>query len=77
MERTVTKEELRKHDGNKAPAWVAVDGIVYDVSKSFHWIHGKHQDRHWSGLELGASIKDAPHGREVLEKFPKVGKLQT
>jgi predicted heme/steroid binding protein len=76
MERMVTKDELRKHDGTKAPAWVAVDGIVYDVSKSFHWIHGKHQDKHWSGLDLTGGLRDAPHTKSVLEKFPKVGKLQ-
>jgi predicted heme/steroid binding protein len=75
MERVVTVEELRKHDGIKAPAWVAVGGVVYDVSKSFHWIRGKHQDKHWSGLELGEALRDAPHGIEVFSKFPKVGKL--
>lgn len=76
MERTITRDELRKHDGSKAPAWVAVNGIVYDVSKSFHWIHGKHQDKHWSGADLTEGIKDAPHTEEVLNKFPKVGLLK-
>ena len=76
MERTITKEELRMHDGTKAPAWVAIDGIVYDVSKSFQWIHGKHQDRHWSGIDLTGELRDAPHGKGVLERFPKIGKLE-
>ncbi len=76
MDKAITKEELRKHDGTKSPAWVAVDGIVYDVSKSFHWIHGKHQNEHWSGADLTSAIKNAPHDAKVLERFPKVGRLQ-
>jgi predicted heme/steroid binding protein len=76
MERTITKEELRTHDGTKAPAWVAIDGIVYDISESFLWIHGKHQDRHWSGIDLTGELRDAPHDESVLERFPKVGRLQ-
>lgn len=41
-ERTIAREELRKHDGIYLPSWVAVDGIVCDVGKSFQWTHGKH-----------------------------------
>ncbi len=76
MDRIITKEELKDHDGTKAPAWVAIDGVVYDVSKSFQWIHGKHQDQHWSGIDLTGELRDAPHGPEMLEGFPVVGKLQ-
>ncbi len=76
MEQIISAEELRKHDGTRAPAWVAIDGIVYDISKSFFWIHGKHQDEHWSGADLTEALRNAPHGRAVLERFPKVGKLQ-
>lgn len=74
-ERVITLEELRRHDGNKLPAWVAVDGIVYDVGKSFQWIHGKHQEVHFAGNELANNLRDAPHGMEVFAKFPKVGRL--
>ncbi len=75
-ERTITREELRKHDGIKLPSWVAVDGIVYDVGKSFQWIHGKHQEVHFAGKELSTNLKDAPHGPEVFAKFSRVGRLQ-
>jgi len=75
-DRIVTVEELRMHDGLKLPPWVAVGGVVYDVSKSFQWIHGKHQELHWSGLEQGTHMKDAPHGMEVFDKFPKIGRLK-
>lgn len=74
-ERTITREELRKHDGIGLPSWVAVDGIVYDVGKSFQWIRGKHQELHFAGNELSSDLEDAPHGAEVFAKFPKVGRL--
>lgn len=75
-ERIITREELRRHDGLKLPSWVAVGGVVYDVSRSFQWIHGKHQELHWAGLEQGPHMKDAPHGMEVFDKFPAVGRLR-
>jgi len=75
MERTVTQDELRKHDGIRGSAWVVHEGIVYDVSKSFQWIRGKHQEVHLAGLDLTAELKDAPHGPEAVTKFPKVGRL--
>lgn len=75
-ERLITRDELRKHDGIKLPSWVAVDGIVYDVGRSFQWIHGKHQELHFAGNELSINLKDAPHGAEVFAKFPRVGRLQ-
>lgn len=74
--RTITREELRKHDGIRLPSWVAVNGFVYDVGKSFQWIHGKHQELHFAGNELSGNLKDAPHGAEVFAKYPVVGKLQ-
>ncbi len=54
---------------------MAHEGVVYDVSKSFQWIQGKHQDVHLAGLDLTSELKDAPHGPEMITKFPKVGRL--
>jgi len=75
-DRMITREELRKHDGVKLPSWVAVNGVVYDVGKSFQWIRGKHQELHFAGNELGSNLRDAPHGMGVFAKYPKVGRLQ-
>ncbi len=75
-DRTITREELRKHEGIKLPSWVAVNGVVYDVGKSFQWIRGKHQELHFAGNELGSNLRDAPHGMGVFSKFPKLGRLQ-
>jgi len=41
-ERTTAREELRKHDGIYLPSWVAVDGIVCDMGKSFQRTRGEH-----------------------------------
>ncbi len=75
MDRIISLDELRKHDGIRGPAWVAYEGVVYDFSKSFQWIGGKHQEVHLAGLDLTAELKDAPHGAERVMKFPRVGVL--
>lgn len=75
MDRVITQEELRKHDGIRGPAWVVYEGVVYDLSKSFQWIGGKHQEVHLAGLDLTPELKDAPHGPEMVTKFPKIGVL--
>lgn len=80
-ERKFTKEELSKYNGkNGMPVYVAVDGIVYDVTKSKYWKTGRHKNMHDAGLDLTYEIKNlAPKfhkGGKILEKFPKVGILE-
>ena len=71
-----SREELAHYDGkNGVPAYVAYKGKVYDVSISFHWRNGEHQVLHNAGEDLTDSLERAPHGAELLEKFPKVGIL--
>ncbi len=55
---------------------VAVDGRVYDLSTSKKWVHGKHMNRHSAGKDLTSEITAAPHGKEVLERFPMIGEYQ-
>ncbi|MFW6056013.1 MAG: cytochrome b5 domain-containing protein [Chloroflexota bacterium] len=72
--RIVTREELAICNGRDgASAWVAVDGLVYDVSKSWHWKGGKHQARHFAGREYTAALEGAPHGPDLLRRCPLVG----
>lgn len=52
---------------------VAVDGKVYDVAGSKRWRGGRHMNRHQAGRDLTAELRAAPHGPEVLERFPAVG----
>lgn len=43
MAKTFTKEELQKYDGQDGrPAYIAIDGKVYDVSEDASWQGGKH-----------------------------------
>lgn len=74
-EATFNQAELAKFDGqNGQPAYVAVDGVVYDVSGVDAWAGGKHHGN-LAGQELTAVIDTrSPHGRGVLKKLPVVGK---
>lgn len=58
-----------------SPVYIAFEGKVYDVSESWHWRGGSHWSLHNAGADLTAEIADAPHGREMLERFPVVGLL--
>jgi predicted heme/steroid binding protein len=74
--KTFTKAELAKFDGqNGNPAYVAVDGVVYDVSAVKQWAGGKHHGN-TAGKDLTKEIKEqSPHGVAVLKGLPVVGKL--
>jgi predicted heme/steroid binding protein len=72
----ITKRALSLSNGTDKPQiWVAYRGVVYDVSKSRLWHHGRHYE-HWAGQDLTAELKDAPHAEEVFERIPVVGKLE-
>ena len=79
--RVFTAEELKKYDGKDgAPVYAAVDGIVYDLSKSKYWKTGRHMKKHDAGTDLSADMHDkAPKeihkDGKILEKMPKVGVL--
>lgn len=74
----LTLEELAKFNGKDgARAYVAVDGIIYDMTDSAAWKNGDH-----NGFEAGKDLTDAiknqsPHGTGKLSGVPEVGKLVT
>lgn len=74
-EATFNQAKLAKFNGqNGQPAYVAVDGVVYDVSGVDAWAGGKHHGN-LAGQELTTIIDTrSPHGRGVLKKLPVVGK---
>jgi predicted heme/steroid binding protein len=75
--RIFRKDELAKYNGkNGAPAFIAYNGKVYDVSTSFLWKDGDHQVLHKAGKDLGGALGEAPHGDDVFKKFPVVGVMQ-
>ena len=70
------QDELQKHDGVEGnKAYVAFEGKIFDVTGSRLWRNGKHFKTHQAGRDLTESMKAAPHGTEVLEKFDVVGEI--
>lgn len=67
MSRPFTTKELARYNGKQGnPVYVAVDGKVYDVSKSALWRDGTHMGQHVAGRDLTLELNAAPHGSEVL-----------
>ncbi len=74
--RSFTNKELSRFDGrNGVPAFVAFRGLVYDVTGSFLWQRGKHQVTHSAGYDYADSLQGAPHGEDLLQRFPVVGSM--
>lgn len=74
-ETTFTTSELKQYDGkNGNKAYVAIDGLVYDLSAVPAWYNGDHHGLH-AGNDLSAEIMRAPHQKSVLAKLQVVGKL--
>jgi cytochrome b5 len=89
LERTFTTEEQRLIDTNKISyeelakfngqgynkPYVAVNGVVYDLSSIQSWKNGQHH-----GVRAGADATDkfmkSGHGRSILQKLPVIGGLK-
>ncbi len=70
-----TPEELKSFDGKEGRrALIAFEGVIYEMGASRLWKNGKHS-RHLAGEDLTEAIKQAPHGPDKLEGFPKAGRL--
>jgi len=65
----------RFHGSEGRPAYVVVEGRIYDVTESKKWPGGRHFGKHAAGADLTSALKGAPHGPEVLEAFPQVGEM--
>jgi predicted heme/steroid binding protein len=76
MDPVVSLDELKKNDGQSGrPAYVALNGKVYDVSDSPMWIDGDHLAEHMAGADLSSEIDGAQHDESVLENVRYVGTL--
>ena len=75
-QKVFTLEELAQYDGKDGrKAYVAVDGVVYDVSDKPLWAGGEHQNRVSAGMDLSEAILQSPHGKAKLQDLPVVGVL--
>lgn len=75
-EKEFTIAELAKYDGASGnPAYVAVNGIVYDVSLSSVWGGGTHFGL-YSGRDLTTEFKSCHNMQEILNKLPRVGVIK-
>ena len=73
-----TLEEVRNCNGQDGkPTYIVHRGRVIDVSNSKLWKDGLHMRRHHAGIDLTTDIQAAPHGLEVLDRYPQVGVLKT
>jgi predicted heme/steroid binding protein len=75
VEKVLTLKELSEFNGkNGKPAYIAVDGVIYDVTNAKPWQSGEHKGGK-VGTDISKNIKSSPHGKKVTEKLPVVGKL--
>lgn len=72
----MTLEELAEYNGkDDNPAYIAVDGVIYDVSRNSNWKAGEHNG-YSAGNDVSELIeKISPHGKRVLNKLPVVGNV--
>ena len=72
----ITKEQLSQYDGkNNKPSYVAVDGIIYDVSNIPVWADGVHFGL-TPGKDLSSQFSSChDNDKTILSKLKIVGKL--
>lgn len=74
--KAIDSRELSEGNGQEGkPVYIAHQGKVFDVSESKLWKGGLHMKRHHAGKDLTTEFQGAPHGTEVLERYPQVAVL--
>ncbi|EOR94628.1 hypothetical protein ADIARSV_2226 [Arcticibacter svalbardensis MN12-7] len=71
-----TRSQLALRNGQDKPQiWVALNGVIYDVTESRLWKNGTHYE-HWAGQDLTEELADAPHTELVFLRFKKIGQIR-
>ena len=69
-------ETLATFDGqDENPAYVAINGVVYDVTDVPNWRGGLHNGN-TAGKDLTDVLGKSPHGETVLKDLPVVGTFE-
>ena len=73
----LTLEELSYYDGKEGrPAYIAVNGDIYDVTNSIFWQLGMHNS-YAAGQDLtDPIINESPHGIAYLSRVPLIGRIK-
>ena len=72
----LTLEELAMYDGQgDNMGYIAVDGVIYDVTGVAAWTGGTHNGN-MAGTDVSDVIDNAPHGDSVLDGLTVVGELK-
>lgn len=76
-QKTFTPAELATYNGKDGkPAYIAIDGKVYDVSAVPQWKNGNHAGQFEAGKDFTDELKTlAPHSASLLQGVPVVGVL--
>jgi predicted heme/steroid binding protein len=76
QEQLFTMEEIADFDGQEGrPAYIVVDGIVYDVTNVSQWSSGTHFGFN-AGTDVSEALADvAPHGANLLNQAEIVGRI--
>ena len=74
---SLSLDELSAFDGKDGqPAYIAIDGVIYDVTSVPQWANGDHNG-FTAGNDLTEEIKNiSPHGVSKLKGLPVVGELE-
>lgn len=71
----LTLEDLAMYDGTDGnAAYIAVNGVVYDVTNVSAWNNGTHNGA-VAGTDVSNLINGAPHGDGVLDDLEVVGEI--
>ncbi len=76
-QREFTRAELATHTGiNENDCYIALDGVVYDMTNADFWSNGEHTASNGlakCGEDLTSVINASPHGRSVLTTVNRIG----